>query len=155
MGDELQLPGVDFRAVLGAFEVAHLGREAVDAAVEPSHLGVEAVDEAPEQGFALVAELEAVRGRVAEDAERYADCAERASFVPDLAGVELAALGGCAVELGLLADDGGRGLGAGPVVVAGLDGGGGVEVEPCLCEGVCHRGVGAVGVVHDVLLIRK
>ncbi len=98
-------------AVLRAQEVAELGREPVDAAVEPSHLGVEAVDEAPEQGLAFVGELDAVGGNArGEDADRLAHRVEGVVAVPDLAGVELAALGRCAEEPRVLADGCGDGV---------------------------------------------
>ena len=111
VGDEFEFAGLHLAAVLGALEVAELGREPVDASVEPSHLGVEAVDEAPEQGLALVGELEAVGGDArGEDAERLAGRVEGVAAVPDLAGVELAGLGGCAEEPRVLADGGGDGV---------------------------------------------
>ena len=111
VGEELELAGLHLAAVLRALEVAELGRESVDASVEPSHLGVEAVDEPPEQGLALVGELEAVGGDAgAEDAERLAHRVEGVVAVPDLAGVELPALGRCAEEPRVLAHGGGDGV---------------------------------------------
>ena len=105
---QLQLPRVDLGAVLGALQVADLGREPVDAAVEAPHLGVEAVDEPPEQALALVCELEPVRrDAFGDDAERFAHRVDGVVAVPDLAGVVLAAFRSGAEELRVLAD--GRG----------------------------------------------
>ena len=57
VGNEFQLAGLDLGAVLGVFEVAHLGDELVGGAVETLHLRVQRVDETPEQAFAFVGEL--------------------------------------------------------------------------------------------------
>ena len=105
VGHQLELAGLHLGAVLGALEVAQLRAEPVDAAVEAAHLGVEGVDEAPQQALALVGELGAVRPHaLGEDAERFAHRVDGVVCVPDVAGVELAALGGCAEELRVLAD---------------------------------------------------
>ena len=61
--------------------------------------------------FALVGELEAVGGDArAEDAEGFAQRGGGFVAVPDLAGVELAALGGCAEQRGVLANHRGGGV---------------------------------------------
>ena len=105
VGDQLELAGLDFGAVLGCLKVAQLGAEAVDGAVEAPDLCVEGVHEPPEQALALVGHLEPVRpDALCEDAERFAHRAGGVVFVPDFAGVELAALGLRAEELGVLAD---------------------------------------------------
>ncbi len=134
VGDEFELAGLDLAAVLRAGEFLHLGRDAVDGAVEALCLCVEHVGEAPEQGLALVGELGAVDGNAGDDdADRLVQRFERLVAVPDVAAVELSALGGGAVEGRLLAGGGGRGL---PVDLRG---------------GVADVGVGAVDVVHEVL----
>ncbi len=118
LGDAFQFMGVDFGAVLGAFEVAHLRDEPVDGAVEAADLGVEGIDDAPEQALAFVGELEAVGGgALGEDAEGGARRLDGLVAVPDLSGVVLAVLGGSAKELRVLAHDGG-----GRLVVACLPG---------------------------------
>ena len=107
-------------------EVAQVGAEPVDAAVEAPHLGVEGVHEPPEQALAFVGHLEAIRSdALGQDAERFAHRGAGVVFVPDLAGVELVALGLRAEELRVLADRRGHGL------VLGVD---------------------AVDIGHDVLL---
>ena len=91
------------------------------------HLGVEAVDEAPQEGLALVGELEAVRcDALCEDAERLAHRVGGLVAVPDLAGVELAALRSGAVEPGVLANRRGHGL-----MLLSVDG---VDVEHDVCS---------------------
>ena len=64
LGAQFEFAGVSLGAVLGAFEVLQFGDEPIDAAVEASHLDVEGVDDAPEQAFAFVRELGAVRSDV-------------------------------------------------------------------------------------------
>ena len=127
VGEEFEFAGLDLGAVLALLQLAHLRDEPVDAAVESPDLGVEGVDETPEQALALVGELCSVRAyALGDDAERFAHRLHGVVLVPDGAGVELAALGSCAVDAGLLADGGGDGLGL---------------------------SVDAFDVVHDVLLI--
>ena len=80
-------------------------------AVSLGATGPAIVDEAPEQGLALVGELCSVGAyALGEDAEGLARRLHGVVLVPDDAGVELAALGGGAVDLGLLADGCGDGL---------------------------------------------
>ena len=115
----LQLARLDLGAVLGALEVAQLGHQPVGGAVEAAYLAVEHVDEAPEQALALVGELEPVRrDALREDAERLRHGVQRVVAVPELAAVELVALGGRAEELGVVADARGGGLSCG---LDGLD----------------------------------
>ena len=129
VGEEFELECPDLGAVLALLQVAHLGDELVDAAVESPDLGVEGVDEAPEQALALVGELGSVGPySFCDDAEGLAYRLDGVVLVPDDAGVELAALGGGAVDLGVVADGCGDGLGF---------------------------SVDAVDVVHDLLLIWK
>ena len=112
VGDELQLAGLDLGAVLPALQVAHLGQQPVGGAVEALGLGVEHVDEAPQEALALVGELEAVRAdALGEDAEGFVHGVDGVVAVPDVAGVELVALGGSAVERRVLADCRGDGVG--------------------------------------------
>ena len=125
VGHQLQLAGLDLGAVLLALEVAELRGEPVDGAVEAADLGVEHVDEAPEQALALVGELGAVRrDALGQDAERLAHRVGGVVAVPDLAAVELVALGGGAEQGGVLADGRGDGLPGG--LGGGLDG---VDIE--------------------------
>ena len=108
VGDEFQLAGLDFGAVLRGLEVAQLRAEPIDAAVESADLGVEGVHEPPEEALALVCELEAIGSDArCDDAERFAHRVHRVVCVPDLAGVELVAFRCRAVELRVLADGGG------------------------------------------------
>ena len=94
VGDELQLAGLDLGAVLLALEVAQAGHQLVGGAVEALGLGVDHVDEAPEQALALVAELRAVRAdALGEDAEGFVHRVDGVVGIPDVAGVELVALG--------------------------------------------------------------
>ena len=110
VGNQFQFERLDLGAVLFALEVAEFGRELVGGAVEAPGLGIEHVDVAPEQALAFVGELGSVDGdAVGEDAEGLRDGGDRVIAVPDIAGVELAALWGCAVECGALADRGGGG----------------------------------------------
>ena len=126
VGEELELERPDLGAVLALLQLVHLGDELVNAAVESPDLSVEGVDEAPEQALALVGELCSVWAyALGEDAEGLAHRLHGVVLVPDDAGVELAALGGGAVDLGVVADGCGYGL------VLSVD---------------------AVDVVHDVLL---
>ena len=102
---QLELAGLYLGAVLAGLEVAQVGAEAVDAAVEAPHLSVEGVHEPPEEALAFVGHLEPVRcDALCEDAERFAHRAGGVVFVPDLAGVELVALGLRAEELRVLAN---------------------------------------------------
>ena len=124
VGDELELAGLHLGAVLGGLEVAQLRGELVDGAVEAAHLGVERVDEAPHEALALVGELGAVRPHtLRQHAEGFAHRVEGVVAVPDVAGVELVALGGCAIEGGVLADGRGYGLPGGLGGIEVLDGG--------------------------------
>ena len=108
VGDQLQLARLDLGAVLGALEVAQIRAEPVDGAVEAADLGVEHVDEAPQQALALVGDLEPIgRDALGQDAEGFADRVGGVVGVPDLAAVELVALGGCAEKGRVLADGGG------------------------------------------------
>ncbi len=121
VGHKLQLARLDLGAVLGLLQVAEVGHQLVGGAVEPLGLAVEHVDEAPEQALALVGELGAVRGdALRDDAEGFLHGVQRIVPVPDVAAVELVALGGSAVEGGVLADGRGNGLSG------GLDG---VDIE--------------------------
>ena len=87
------------------------GPELVGGAVEAADLGVEHVDEPPEQALALVGDLEAVGcDGIGEEDEGFLHGADGFVLVPDLAGVELVPLWGCAVEGGVLADGCGDGL---------------------------------------------
>ena len=105
VGDQLELAGLDFGAVLAGLKVAQLRAEPVDAAVEAPDLGVEGVHEPPEEALAFVGHLEPVRSHpFGQDAERFAHRAGGVVFVPDLAGVELVALGLRAEELCVLAN---------------------------------------------------
>ena len=105
VGDELQLAGLDLGAVLLALQVAEVRQQLVGGAVEALGLGVEHVDEAPEQALAFVGELGAVRSdALSEDAEGFEHRLDGVVGIPDVAGVELVALGGGAVEGGDLAD---------------------------------------------------
>ena len=54
VGGDLGFAGVDLGAVLGAFEVAPLRCQLVDAPVEAAHLSVKGVEDASEQALALV-----------------------------------------------------------------------------------------------------
>ena len=131
-GDELQLAGLDLGAVLFALQVAEFGHELVGGAVEAPGLGIEHVDVAPQQALAFVGELGSVHGdAVGENAEALGDRGERVVAVPDLAAVELAALGCCAVECGALADRGG----GGPVLVLH-----GVDVRDVVHDGLRSDG---------------
>ena len=112
VGDELQLAGLDLGAVLLALEVAQAGHQLVGGAVETLGLAVDHVDEAPCQALALVAELRAVRAdALGEDAEGFEHRVDGVVGIPDVAGVELVALGRCAVEGRVLADCRRDGLG--------------------------------------------
>ena len=91
--------------VLGALEVAHLRRDAVDSPVEAGDLRVQAVDEAPQQRLALVRHLRAVHGdAVHDDTDGLAEGVDGVVLVPDDAAVELAALRRCAEQRHALAD---------------------------------------------------
>ena len=75
-------------------------------------LGVDHVDEAPQEALALVGELGAVRpDAFAEDAEGFEHRVDGVVGIPDVPGVELVALGRCAVKRRVLADGRGDGLG--------------------------------------------
>ena len=101
---KLELARLDLGAVLLALQVAQSGQQLVGGAVETLGLAVEHVDEAPEQALAFVGELGSVgTDALCEDAEGFAHRVERVVGVPDVAGVELVALGRCAVERGVLA----------------------------------------------------
>ena len=114
VGHQLELEGLDLGAVLLALEVSEVGHELVGGAVEALGLGVEHVDEAPEQALALVGDLEPVgRDGVGEEPEGFLHGAEGLVGVPDVAGVELVALGRRAEECRVLADGGGSGLSGG------------------------------------------
>ena len=142
---ELQLAGLHFGPVLCGLQVAQFGREAVDGAVEAADLGVHHVDEPPQQGLALVGELEAVGGGArGEDGERFAHRADGLVAVPYLAGVELAALGGGAEELRVLANRGGHGLALEGVDIEG-HGGGSLELAVDACEAWVPRCAGLLG----------
>ena len=81
------------------------GQQPVGGAVETLGLGVEHVDEAPQQALAFVGELRAVRDRrpVRGCGRLSLTASMRVVGVPDVAGVELVALGRCAVERCLFA----------------------------------------------------
>ena len=80
------------------FPVHRASRRITDCS-GPLALGVEHVGEAPEQALALVGELEPVRpDALDEDAEGLQHRGGGVVVVRDVAGVELAALGGHAVE---------------------------------------------------------
>ena len=131
MGGQLQLQRLDLGAVLRALKVSQFGHELVGGAVESAGLCVEHVDEPPKQALALVGDLEPVGcDALAQDAEGLGDSGQRVVLVPDLAGVELAALG-CGAEEGCVVADG-RGDG----LRFGLD------------------GVDVLDDVHDDLLLR-
>ena len=105
----LELDGLHLGAVLGAFEVSHLRDDPVDGAVEPGDLAVQHVDEAPQQRFALVGELRPLDGDARhDDADGLGERLGGVVLVPDVAAVELTALGASAEEGEALADGGGR-----------------------------------------------
>ena len=80
------------------------GHQLVGGPVEPLGLAVEHVDETPQQALAFVAELRAVRAdALGEDAERLVHRVDGIVGIPDVAGVELVALGRRAVERCVLA----------------------------------------------------
>ena len=120
-GDAFEFPGLDFGAVLGASEFAHLGGEPVDGAFEALDLCVEGVDETPEEALALVGELGSVRGDgLDQGVEGLLDAGERLVLVPDGSVVGLVGTGSGAVEPGEFADGGGGGGGvSGLALVAG------------------------------------
>ena len=105
VGQGLKLDGLHLGAVLGAFEVPHLRDDAVDGAVEAGDLGMEAVDHPPEQALALVGELGPLDGDARDDdADGFGERLGGVVLVPDVAAVELAALGRRAVKREALAD---------------------------------------------------
>ena len=104
-GQGLQFMGGDFRAVLCAFEVAHLRHDLVDGAVDALGLRMERVHEAPEQALALVGELRSIRcDGLCEDTHGLLDAAQGFVFVPDNPGVCLAPFRGSAEQCEVLAD---------------------------------------------------
>ena len=105
VGDEFELAGLDFGAVLLVLEVAEVGHEAISSAVESLCLSVEHVDEAPEEAFAFVGELGSdCADAVCEDLEGSVDGVDGVGFVPDVPGVGFVGLGGSGEELSVLAD---------------------------------------------------
>ncbi|MCY4560687.1 MAG: hypothetical protein OXF79_30850 [Chloroflexi bacterium] len=79
--------------------------DAVDSTVEAGDLGMEAVDHPPEQALALVGELGPLDGdAVHDDADGFGERLGGVVLVPDVAAVELAALGRRAVKGEALAD---------------------------------------------------
>ena len=96
-------------------QVAQAGHQLVGGAIETLGLAVDHVDEAPQEALALVAELGAVRAdALGEDAEGFEHRVDGVVGIPDVAGVELVALGGRAVEGCVLADRLSDGLGFAP-----------------------------------------
>ena len=129
---QLQLAGLDLGAVLGARQLLEFRGEPVDAAVEALGLGMEHVDEAPEQALAFVGKLHSVGANAfGEDAEGLAHGRNGVVGIPDVAAVELVALGRRAVEGGLLTDGCGGGLFGEGVGVEGHDDLFEHLVEPC------------------------
>ena len=101
--------GLHLGAVLGALEVSHLGHDPVDGAVEAGDLAVQHVDEAPQQRLAFVGELRPLDGDARhDDADGLGERLGGVVLVPDVAAVELTALGASAEEGEVLADSSGR-----------------------------------------------
>ena len=100
LGQGLQFMGGDFRTILRAFEVAHLGDDLVDGAVDALGLRVERIDEAPQQALTFVGELRAIRcDGLREDVYDLLDTGQGFVLVPDNPGVGLAQFGGAAEQL--------------------------------------------------------
>ena len=106
----LELERGDLGAVLGAFEVAHLGNQLVDRAVEALDLGVQHVGEAPEQRLELVMHLGALDGDALDhDRDGFGQRELGFRAVPGLAGVEVVPVGVASEQSEVVADGCGGG----------------------------------------------